>query len=117
MIAHVVLFKPKVSVTDDERGLFARTLQETIRDIPAVRWARVGRVAGGSQTGAFELGDSTELFVAVLEFADKRALDDYLAHPKHAELARLFWLYTESNVILDVPVTDPKIQDLDRLLL
>jgi hypothetical protein len=116
MIAHVVLFRPKPSIADGERRAFAQLLQQAFREIPSLSRVRVGKVAEGSHAGSLELGDTTDFFVAVLEFANEKALRDYLTHPKHEELARLFWQHNESTVILDAPMVDPKTEDIDRLL-
>jgi len=53
---------------------------------------------------------------AVLEFADESALREYLDHPLHAELARLFWLHCGSTLVVDAEVGDPSIESVESIL-
>lgn len=107
MIAHIVLFKAKSSVGPDDIRLFALALTSACDQIPDVRRAMVGPATNAQGVGAFELGDQTNLFVAVLEFADQEALSRYLEHPAHRELAELFWKYCESTLIVDASLGPP----------
>jgi hypothetical protein len=116
MIAHLALYRPKGDVTADQRRSFAQTLQAVVREIATVRRVRVGKVEAASISGNFELGDTTDMFVAVLEFDDTDGLKTYLEHPKHQELARLFWLYTDATAILDAAIVDAKLDDLEKIL-
>ena len=116
MIAHVVLFRPKAAMTDDEKRSFAQVFRQTLLDIPSVERARVGRVGESHQAGGIDLGNTSDLFVVVLEFTDQYGLSNYLNHPNHEELARLFWVHNESTAILDVPMRDPKNEDIGQFL-
>jgi hypothetical protein len=52
------------------------------------------------------LGDKTYEVVAYLEFEDRAGLQAYLEHPKHSELAALFWRHCESTLYADVEMRD-----------
>jgi len=86
---HVVLFTPRPDVTDTERHTFGEALGLALTSIPSVRGYRVGRrVRTGAAYDALP-GDFE--FCAVIEFDDLDGLREYLGHPAHAELGRLFY--------------------------
>ena len=66
----------------------------------------VGRRADISSGGDRNFGDATYSFSAVVEFDDSKGLIEYLTHPHHAELGRLFWKYCERTVVLEVEAVD-----------
>ena len=51
---------------------------------------------------ARSFGDKTYNYAAIFEFADAAALKQYLSHPLHHELGRLFWEMCESTTIVEV---------------
>lgn len=105
MVAHVVLFTPKASMTADERATFVAALEAALRDIPSIARASVGRrfLSGrpydAITTTAFE-------FVAVIEFASRADLVTYLDHPAHEALARQFYLHAERAAAYDIDMVD-----------
>jgi hypothetical protein len=107
VIAHVVLFKPKANITPQEKGLFAQSFKDTCTCVQTIRKASIGRVLSFNSFPAELLGDKTYEFAAYLEFDDLAGLKAYLEHPKHAELAGLFWRFCESTVYADVEMLDP----------
>jgi len=62
---------------------------------------------------ASSLGDKPYSIVAYLEFDDQDGLDEYMSHPRHAELAQLFWKYCDATVFADAPVVDPSSAEID----
>jgi hypothetical protein len=102
VIAHIVLFEPKSTVSEGEREAFSAALKRAFSAIPGIERARVGRRISPDVEYALDLGHSTYKYAAVLEFADLGRLKSYLAHPAHQELGRLFWENCSSTVILDV---------------
>ena len=102
MIAHVVLFEPKSTMSDGERVAFSTALNGAFSAIPGIERARVGRRISPDIQYALDLGQSNYEYAAVLEFADLDRLKAYLSHPAHQELGRLFWQNCSSTVILDV---------------
>jgi hypothetical protein len=90
MIAHVVLFRPRPDLTDDERQAVLDALVSAARGIAAVRSCRVGRrikhgLPGyeGAMTQDFE-------YAAILEFDDLDGLREYLTHSAHESIGTFF---------------------------
>lgn len=104
MIAHVVLFKPKDSLSPGDRSALAQALATAIEQIPSVRRAQVGRrVTHGRPYEQVMRVDYTH--VAILEFDDLEGLQAYLRHPAHEELARRFFLSFEEGLFYDYELT------------
>jgi len=90
MIVHVVLFRLKPGLSEDARNALAATLARATREIPSIRRARIGsRITIGR---AYEQLMTTDYaFAAILEFDDRSALQTYLDHPAHEQLAQRFY--------------------------
>ena len=104
MVAHVVLFTPKASMTPAERDGFVAALEAALRGIPQIVRASVGRRfltgrAYDAMTAAFD-------FVAVLEFRSRQDLEAYLNHPAHDALGREFYAHAERAAAYDVDMVD-----------
>jgi hypothetical protein len=106
VIAHIVLFTPKPSLTIAERRAFAKSVIDTTRLIQTVKRARIGRRIEVDPGYSRSLGDTTYEFAAVLEFDDRSALLSYLADPRHHELGKLFWRCCERTVVSEVEYVD-----------
>ena len=108
MILHIVLYQPKSSATREELLALAGALEAASREIPSITQVRVG--------GAVDFGfayknwpkDQYSGQVAVFEFQDREALEDYLAHPAHKLLATMFWNTCETPTVFDVSAIDPR---------
>jgi hypothetical protein len=101
MITHVVLLKPRPDLSADARRAFATAFEHAVTVIPSIRGVQVGRrVRHGA---AYEAGtpDAADV-VALLTFDDLDGLRTYLAHPAHAEVARLFGETVQSAMVFDV---------------
>ena len=73
MVVHVVLFRPKASVSPDERKALAQAFETAVRAIPSVRRAQVGRrVRHGAGYEALPQPDLQ--YAALLEFDDLAGL-------------------------------------------
>ena len=83
---------------------------------PSVRRASVGRRVEIDSGSARDFGDSTYSFSAVVEFADSKGLIEYLQHPDHMELGRLFWRFCERTVVLEVESVDATTNEVVELL-
>ncbi len=104
MTLHVVLFTPRVDVTDAERQTFGRSLEHALTSIPSVRRFHVGRRV---RTGAaYDALPGDFAFCAVIEFEDLAGLRDYLGHPAHAEVGRLFYTTTRDAFAADYEAVD-----------
>jgi hypothetical protein len=97
VIAHVVLFTPRASLSLDERRSLVADLERACQAIPAIRRARVGRrrVLGYAYDN---VGPAHFEFVVVLEFESESDLHTYLHHPAHVALGR--WFHQGAEVAL-----------------
>lgn len=97
MIAHVVSFTPRASLTSEERRTLVDDVQRALQAIPAIRRARLGR---RRQFGyAYDTAGPVHFeFVMILEFDTAEDLRAYLHHPDHVALGR--WFYQGSEVAL-----------------
>lgn len=101
MILHLVLYKPKPHITHDQLKSFALELQTLFRAVPAIKRVVVGKrteVDAGYQRS---LGDTTYSHVAGLEFEDEAGLIEYLVHPGHRVVGKLFWELCESTSVFE----------------
>lgn len=116
MIAHIVLFRPKAELTDDDLRLFTQLFRRVCVEVPGIERVRLGPVVGGGVFGGAKLGSSPYSAAAYLEFKDRQALEAYLQNPLHREFAESFWRYSEETVIADSEMVDPKVDDLSVFL-
>ena len=101
MIAHVVLFEPKATITEADRETFLDAMKIAFKEIPTVERSLVAKrelIGAGYET---EVGYQTYSYVSVIEFKDVQALKDYLEHPLHKRLGQLFWQYCDRTMIVD----------------
>lgn len=101
MIAHVVLFEPKATITEADREAFLDTMKVAFQQIPSVERSVVAKrqlVGAGYES---KLGDQPYSYISVLEFRDVPALKTYLEHPLHQRLGQLFWQNCERTMIID----------------
>jgi hypothetical protein len=100
VITHVVLFRPRPSLTADDRRRLTETLIAALRTIPSIRRARVGRrVTHGRGYESLMRADYS--YAALLEFDDLAGLLAYLEHPAHDALAARFFESFEEALIYD----------------
>ena len=97
MIAHVVLFTPRDSLSIAERQALIGDLERACQAIPTIRRARIGRrrLLGTPYDTA---GPVHFAFVVVLEFDSEADLCAYLHHPAHLALGR--WFYEGADVAI-----------------
>lgn len=89
MIAHLVLFRPRTSLSSRQiEGLLA-AIERAHREIPSVRRFMVGKRTLLDASYAASMEDFP--YLALIEVEDLQGLQQYLTHPAHADLARHFW--------------------------
>ena len=101
MIAHVVLFEPKATITEADRETFLDAMRTAFKEIPTVTRSMVARrqvIGAGYES---KLGDNTYSYVSVVEFDGVVELKSYLEHPLHQRLGQLFWEYCDRTTIID----------------
>jgi hypothetical protein len=100
MTVHLVLFRPRADLTNNQRTALASSFELALRDIPAIKRARVGRrVMVGREYE--QLMRSDYPYAAVVEFDDTTALRAYLDHPTHQQLAARFFESFDDALIYD----------------
>jgi hypothetical protein len=105
MIIHLVLFRPKASLSGSEQRALVASIEQAAATIPAVRRFRVGRTI--PDPPAYQIQGFPDLpYVAILEFDTREALEDYLEHHMHGELGRRFNEGAEAALIYDYEVHD-----------
>ena len=106
MIAHVVLFTPRASLSLDDRRSLVADLERACQAIPAIRRARVGRrrVLGYAYDN---VGPAHFEFVVVLEFESEADLHTYLHHPAHVALGRWFHDGADAAMAEDFAIVEP----------
>ena len=111
MIAHIVLFTPKGSLTDAQTLSFAQSVHATLASVPSIQRCLVGKRVDVDPGFARVFGDATYEYAAVIEFAGRDGLIQYLQHPQHHELGRLFWESCQSTVVSEVEFVDGRDRD------
>jgi hypothetical protein len=97
VIAHVVSFTPRASLSSGERVALVGDLERALEAIPEIRRARIGRrrVLGYAYD---TVGPVHFEFIVVLEFDSEADLRAYLHHPAHVALGR--WFHQGADVAL-----------------
>ena len=115
MVFHVVLFRPRPNLSEEEVSGLVRAVEDAHRAIPSIRRFHVGRrVAHGAGYEAL-MRESFD-YAAVIEFDDLAGLKDYLEHPAHRALGPRFMQSLESSVIYDYEMTEARdAADINRL--
>jgi hypothetical protein len=105
VISHIVLFRPKSDLSQQDRRALLAAFTFAVQAIPDVRGVRAGRRvlhgAGYEQTAP----DIADILI-VIDFDDLAGLQTYLRHPAHAELDARFNQSLESGLVYDFEVGD-----------
>jgi hypothetical protein len=117
MIAHIVLFNPKAGVSESDIRSFAKTIQGVCRQIQAIQRPQVGRRIDVDAGYPRSFGEKTYRFVAIFEFENSAKLREYLEHPLHRHLGKLFWEMCESTVVIEAAMADGRGEELVGFLL
>jgi len=104
MISHVVLFRAKPDLSDDERRGLTTAFEQAIQRIPTVRAVRIGRRVTVSAAYEQRSGDRLDVFIAI-DFDDVAGLQAYLEHPAHVELGERFNRAASTAIVVDFDVT------------
>jgi len=98
MISHVVLFRPKATLTAAERDALIASLQRAVSGITTIRRATIGKRVLLNRPGyETEMAEHYE-YSAILEFDSESDLRAYLDHAVHQELGRK--LFTAAEAVL-----------------
>lgn len=99
MIAHLVLYQPRPDLSSDARRDFVRALEDSLARIPSIREFTLGRRL---RTGAtYDTGTPAFDYLVLFQFDDEAGLREYLAHPAHQALGRLFYTCSALAIAMD----------------
>ncbi len=97
MFSHVVIFWTRPEKADAAEELFAG-MNRLLKPIPGVLHFHVGRMAASHRP----VVDQTYQVALNITFADKKAQDDYQAHPLHIEFVeKVFKPNCERVIVYD----------------
>jgi hypothetical protein len=113
VIAHVVLFRPKAHLSDDDRTALILSLQTAVDGIPTIRRARIGRRILLNRPGyETQMAEHFE-YSAILEFDSESDLRAYLDHPAHEELGMRLYSSAAAVLAYDYESVEPsRVADL-----
>ena len=98
MISHVVLFRPRATLTADERASLIQALSAAVTGIPTIKRTTIGRRILLNRPGyETQMAEHYE-YSAILEFDSEADLRAYLDHPAHTNLGRL--LFNTADAVL-----------------
>ena len=100
MISHVVLFRPKPSLSAADRRALIDALQHAVSGIPSITRTTIGKrilIGRGYET---QMAEHYE-YSAIIEFETEKDLRAYLDHPAHAELGKRLFVSAERVLAYD----------------
>jgi len=101
MIAHVVLFRPKPTLSAADREELIASLRTAVEGIPFIRRAHIGRRILLNRPGYETQMTEHYEYSALLEFDSDADLRAYLDHPAHADLGRRLFLSADAVLAYD----------------
>jgi hypothetical protein len=109
MITHVVLFRIRPDLSNDEREALLDAFEHAVRHIETVRGVRAGRRESFGAGYERPASESFEYLIAI-DFDDLGGLQHYLQHPAHVELGERFNQACAAAMVCDFSST----QDVSR---
>ena len=100
MITHLVLFRPRPGLSNNDRAGLTEMFRTAIETIPSIRRVRVGRRVVHGRPYEQQMRVDYE-YAALLDFDDVGGLKAYLDHPAHDALAAQFFRVLEESLIYD----------------
>lgn len=110
MIAHVVLFRPRATLTTDERAALIESLKAAVTGIPTIKRTTIGKRILLNRPGYETAMAEHYEYSAILEFDSEADLRAYLDHPAHTNLGRL--LFTAAEAVLAYDFVSTGLADL-----
>ncbi len=107
MISHVVLFRPKATLSVEERAALIESLKLAVTGIPTITRATIGTRVLLNRPGYETLMAEHFEYSAILEFDSEADLRAYLDHPSHAELGQRLFMAADAVLAYDFARVDP----------
>ena len=101
MITHIVLFRPRPTLSDADRQALIASLQQVINEIPLIRRATIGRRIKLDRPGYETLMREHYDYLAAFEFDSETDLRAYLDHPSHTQLGKQLFLFADAVLAYD----------------
>ena len=114
VISHVVLFRPRPSLTADQRQTLVDALGRAVEGIPQIKRATIGKRLLLDRPGYEKQMAEHYEYSAILEFDSEADLRAYLDHPAHDLLGKL--LFTSAAAVLAYDFTNLSPQELSKLI-
>ena len=105
MISHVVLFRPRPTLTATERATLIDALRAAVSGIPTIQRATIGKRLLLNRPGYETLMTEDFEYSALLEFASEAELRSYLDQPAHLDLGRMLFTAAEAVLAYDFVAT------------
>ncbi len=105
MVAHVVLLKPRATLSAEDREALLDAMRDAFTGIAEVRRVRIGKrllIGRGYET---QMAEHFE-YSAIIEFDSETDLRVYLDHPRHLELGKRFFESADAALVYDYTVVD-----------
>jgi hypothetical protein len=107
VISHIVLFRPKPSLSNTERQSLIEALQHAVSGISSIKRATIGKRILLNRPGyETQMAEHYE-YSAILDFDSEADLRAYLDHPSHAELGKCLFQSADAVIAYDFSVVDP----------
>lgn len=98
MIAHIVFFRPRATLSAEQRRALVNALRAAVEGISEIKRATIGKRLLLNRPGyETQMAEHYE-YSAILEFDSETDLRAYLDHPSHNDLGRL--LFTSADAVL-----------------
>ena len=98
MISHVVLFRPRATLTAEERTALIEALKAAVTGIASIKRTSIGtRILLNRPGYETQMAEHYE-YSAILEFDSESDLRAYLDHPAHENLGKM--LFTAAEAVL-----------------
>ena len=98
MISHIVLFRPRATLTAEQRRTLVNALRAAVEGISEIKRATIGKRILLNRPGYEALMAEHYEYSAILEFESEADLRAYLDHPSHNDLGKL--LFTSAEAVL-----------------
>src|SRR5690349_7945095 len=106
MISHIVLFRPKASLSSEQRAQLVDALRNAVSGIPSIKRSTIGTRLLLNRPGyETQMAEHYE-YSAILEFDSEADLRGYLDHPAHNNLGRLLFSTADAVLAYDFIETD-----------
>ena len=110
MISHVVLFRPRATLTHDERMALIDSLKAAVTGIASIKRTTIGKRILLNRPGyETQMAEHYE-YSAILDFDSEADLRAYLDHPAHNNLGRL--LFTAAEAVLAYDFVEASLDNL-----